>query len=694
MSAPRILYTAPDLRGIDADARQVVLWPCHMFTVAMPQRQQRTLNIFEETVLRLAAAGYTDPADLARLTCLDTEMVVAMLRRLAGLRYLDASHRPLRDPRDRTVAAETAWESVRVFVDLIGGRLLPCMLYGTPEYAECLDADGSKFRFDGKQFRSTKLEHGRDFVDRIPAPREVLAVARMRMRQDNRRVGAHGARSAAAPGIDTLTIMDGVDKVYLASSAVLQAGKHDEVLLMDPFGFGPCGTLSEVYQQVRASHATIRKTAQALLEDARVAGVQRGSGARARTAGRYPEVGGKIKEANLALANARALVLDSEGAAKAERATARCLRALYDAIELALHQVVLERPPGKGLRDLLTNQSFSANGDLLWSYASRLGLRGRDREQRLLQVAPGKFRERASVGVELGPLLALALGVACVERDADHPIRAVAEAHPDWLSFLLRLKGYRDSVAHGKGVTGMHPDVLEALHAQVCGVLGLLLPGWSDRPGAADTGDEQSRWRNQARLRARLAAGAALAPLLLEHLPDHLGKACIELELLRDGESIQEAGSGTVDEAEASGMVNALAVMLQLALEEALGAHPAAPPSGVDWRTLAFGKAQAAGFELPAGRLPEPLRLAAVGRLAAAMRGAGATLQCGAMALLILADEAYLERLARARPKLLSLVADLAALRGHGYATRPVTWAELEQLRIQVYQSITYLTEI
>lgn len=694
MSAPRILYTEPDLRGIEEDASQILLWPCRMFTVALLKRPQRTLNIFEETVLRLAAAGYTDAAELAQLTCLDQEMVAAILRRLAGLRYLDASHRPLSGPRDQPAPGEASWESVRVFVDLIGGRLLPCMSYGTPEYAECLAADGAKFRFEGKQFRATRLDYGDHYLKRAPSPREVHAVARIRMRQDSRRAEM-GETRTALEGFDTPTIMDGVDKVYLAVSAVLQAGNHDEVLLMDPFGFGPCGTLSEIFHQARASHDAIRKATQALLEEARVAGAQRGTGAGRGPAGRYPQLAAKMEKANDALTQARAPVIDSEGAARAERATGHCLHALYEAIELALHAVVLERPPGKGLRDLLANQPFEANGDLLWSYASMLGLQGAQWERRLLQVAPGKFGERASVGVELGPLLALALSAACAERDGSHPLRAVAEKHPTCLTFLLKLKGYRDSVVHGQAVSAMHPDVLDTFHAQACSIVSLLLPDWCGQSAQKLAGDD-ARWRDQARLRARIAAGTALAPASLDHLPDHVRKACIELELLRDSESVQEAGAADalLDGPEAAGIVNALAAMLQLALEECLGARPpVAPPPG-DWRTLACRKALAAGFALRGERLPEALQRAATHRVAAAMRGGGATLQSGAMALVILADEAYLNDLAHKLPQLLSLAGELAALRGHGHLTRPVTWTGLEQLREQVYRSITYLTEI
>lgn len=692
MNAPRILYAEAGMRGIEKDADELLLWPCHMFTVSMPKRQQRALNIFEETVLRLAAAGYTDVAELVQLTCIEKDTVLAILRRLTGLRYLDASYHPLRDLHE--VASDNiSWESARVFIDLIGGRLLPCMSYGTPEYAECLDANGSRFRFDGKNMMATRLEHGRDYVNRVPSPREVHAVARIRLRQDSRRSGTDGARGGLSV-FDTPAIMNGVDKVYLATTAVLQAGNHDEVLLMDPFGSGPCGTLSEVFHQARTSHATIRKTTQALLEDALVAGVQRGAAPRRGPTGRHPKVARKIKDANDELAQAHARVVDSEGAAKAERATGHCLRALYEAIELALHAVVIEHPPGRGLSDLLANQSFDANGELLWSYAGRLGLRGGDREQRLLQVAPGKFRDRAAPGVELGPLLALALGVACAERDGSHPLRAVAEAYPGCLVFLLRLKSYRDSVEHGRGVPAMHRDELEALHAQACGIVSLLLPDWNGHPEGSDA-DEDARWRNQPRLRARLAAEAALAPASLDHLPDHVGKACIELELLCDTESSQEAATGAhLDGGGAAAIVNALAAMLQLALEECLALRPpVAPPDG-DWFVLARGKALAAGFELSNGKLPEPLRRVAVRRLAAAIRGHGATLQSGAMALVILREEAYLKDLALKLPGLLSLAGDLAALRGHGHPTRPVTWTELAQLREQVYRCITYLMEI
>jgi hypothetical protein len=696
MSAPRILYAEPDLRGIDEAARQLLLWPCHMFTVALPKRQQRVLNVFEETVLRLAAFGYTDAATLAALTCLEPEMVTAILRRLVSLRFLDAAYRPVRDGGSQSGGVDESWENVRVFIDLIGGRLLPCMSYGTPEYAECLDSDGTKFRYGDRNFKAVRLEHGREFHDKAPTPREVHAVARIRIRQDSRRpVADPGA--PAAPSANAITIMGGVDKVYLATTAVLQAGNHDDVLLMDPFGLGACGTLAEVFHQARTRHASIRRAAEALLADASVAGRRRAGGVTKRPVGPYPEVAGKIWEAGEALGKARAEVRDSESAASAERAAGRCLRALYDAVELALHAVVIERPPSAGLRALLASQSFAMNGELFWSYAVKLGLRGEERERRLLQVAPGKFQERGNAGVELAPLLALALSVACAERDASHPLRAVAEAHPDGLGFLLQLKGYRDRVAHGKSVREVHADALEAYHARACNVIGLLLPGWRSASEAiAGVDGERAEWRNQARLQARIAAGAALAPASLEHLPDGLRKLCIELELLRERAPGHDpsAAIAATDEPDLAGIVDTLAALLQLALEECLGAHAAPAPSGVNWGVLALQKARIAGFELQAGNLPEALSRVAQRRLAAALRGGGATLQSATMALVISADEAYLNDLAGKMPRLLTLAGDIAALRGHGHLTRAVTLAELETLRKQVYQSILYLTEI
>lgn len=695
MSAPRILYAAPDLRGIEVDATRLLLWPCHMFTVAVPTRRELVLNIFEDTVLRLAAAGCTDAVLLQRYTCLEPGMIAAIQRRLVSLRYLDARHRHLRNADADPAPDDERWESARVYVDLIGGRLLPGMTFGTPEYAECLDAGGRSFKAGGKKHDATRLAFIPEHRSKLPSVRAVHAIARIQNRQRNRG-GSNSPQPTIITGGLALSVMENPDLVYLATSAVLQTGNHDHILLSDPFGNGPSAMLAEVFQQAR-HQADLRKIADNLLADAKVEGRGRSQSKATIPLGPHPVLARKLMDAGKALQAAGRPVRDSEGANSAARATGHCLRALYEAIELALHALVLEHFPSAGLRALLASQPFDVNGTLLWSYAEKLGLRGGERERRLLQLAPGKFRDQETFDVELGPLLALNLGVAAGERDASHPLRALAEAYPDWLAFLLRMKGQRDGVAHGNGAAPMRIDALQARHAEVCAMVELLLPGAVALAGAgASQGPVPNQWRNQERLAARINAGAALAPAALEHLPDRLRKACLELELvLLAGEAPAAGMDAALQEVpHGAAIVDALYMMLQLAVEESLAARMTGAPDRDRWRALALENAQSAGFVLEGERLPQTLDRVATGRLAIALQGKPGTLQACTMALLILGEKTWLHALARELPQLPFLAGELAALRGHGYLAQPVTQAHIERLRQQVYACIPHLTEI
>lgn len=696
MSPPRILSTKPDLRGIDVAASQVLLWPCHMFTVALPKRQVRTLNLFEHTVLRLARAGCNDAGRIAELICLDQHTVSAILRRLVGLRYLDQGLRFLRDPDEAASPSENGWESARVFVDLLGGRLLPHLYYDTPAYAECLRDDGSRFQGERGPIEARVLRWDAEQRRRTPSAREVHAVARIQARRSGGRSAT--ADVAVSTAGQAISVLDSPDLVYLPTNAVLQAGNHEHILLADPFGHGACGTLAEVFHLARGNDEAVRKVAASLLGEARIGGraAQAGRGNVHAATGRWPQVARPYGQAAKALQDAARPVASSEDARHAARATGTCLRMLYDALEHTLHGLVREYPPGPGLRALLAGQPAPANGAQLLAYATQLGLHAGPVQQRLLLVHPGKFR--GELQVELAPLLALNLAVACAERDGSHPLRLLAEAHPGWLGFLTRLKTIRDSVAHGGSVEAMQPDALAAYLAEVGAMIELMLPGGTGTGAgasqASDVDGTPERWRHQARLQARLDANAALAPSALDRLPERLAKACIELELVFDAAG-GEHGQAAPTAADGAAVVGALASMLQMALEECLALLPPAPrlAPDVDLRALARERAARAGFDLAGGQLPPALGRVNPGRLGAALRGQSASLQCACMALLLTAELPWLEGLARRLPALARLAGELAALRRHGYLEHDIARTELVRLRTQTYDSIPYLTE-
>jgi hypothetical protein len=675
VSPPRILSTKPDLRGIDVAASQVLLWPCHMFTVALPKRQVRTLNLFEHTVLRLARAGCNDAGRIAELICLDQHTVSAILRRLVGLRYLDQGLRFLRDPDEAASPSENGWESARVFVELLGGRLLPHLYYDTPAYAECLRDDGSRFQGERGPIEARVLRWDAEQRMRTPSAREVHAVARIQARRSGGRSAT--ADVAASTAGQAISVLDSPDLVYLATNAVLQAGNHEHILLADPFGHGACGTLAEVFHLARGNDEAVRKVAASLLGEARIGGraAQTGRANVRASTGRWPQVARHYGQAAKALQEASRAVASSEDARHAARATGACLRKLYDALEHTLHGLVREYPPGPGLRALLAGQPAPANGAQLLVYATQLGLHAGPLQQRLLLVHPGKFR--GELQVELAPLLALNLAVACAERDGGHPLRLLAESHPDWLGFLTRLKAIRDSVAHGGTVEAMQSDALAAYLAEVGAMIELMLPGGTGTgaPQASAVDGTPERWRHQARLQARLDANTALAPSALDRLPERLAKACIELELVFDAAG-GEHGQAALTAADGAAVVGALASMLQMAFEECLALLPPAPRLAldVDLRALARERAARAGFDLAGGQLPPALGRVNPGRLGAALRGQSVSLQW---------------RL----PALARLAGELAALRGHGYLEHDIARTELVRLRTQTYDSIPYLTE-
>ena len=78
-----ILYQKPDLSGTQMLEPNPVLWPALAYHVVLTAEQNRTFNIFENTVLKLCQAVSCDYQRLCDITCMDKgfiKLIVAKLR--------------------------------------------------------------------------------------------------------------------------------------------------------------------------------------------------------------------------------------------------------------------------------------------------------------------------------------------------------------------------------------------------------------------------------------------------------------------------------------------------------------------------------------------------------------------------------------------------------------------------------------
>ena len=86
---PKVVSFQQTLDGLNIAARQDILWPCHAFNISIPQKKKSSLNVFEETVLKITEIESGDTEKIALLTCLEKELVAFIQNRLNQLGLLN-----------------------------------------------------------------------------------------------------------------------------------------------------------------------------------------------------------------------------------------------------------------------------------------------------------------------------------------------------------------------------------------------------------------------------------------------------------------------------------------------------------------------------------------------------------------------------------------------------------------------------
>lgn len=248
-----ILYQKPDLSGTQMLDPNPVLWPALAYHVVLTAEQNRTFNIFENTVLKLCQAVSCDYQRLCDITCMDKgfiKLIVAKLRDnglLAGFEPTVNGIKKIEGEGE----VETPHLSAYVFRDCHSGQWLPAML---PELNKLRGLKGGEDTF------SFRIANG---VGRISAKRIPVSPGRLErleqepirrrdviniLRRLERLYFYCGNDSSSCPKLEeeSIAIPDPLDSelVFLYTLAGCSPHNH-QIVVLDPFHPCPSAILSE-----------------------------------------------------------------------------------------------------------------------------------------------------------------------------------------------------------------------------------------------------------------------------------------------------------------------------------------------------------------------------------------------------------------------------------------------------------------
>ena len=250
---PNVISFPATLNALNIAAKQGILWPCHAFSISIPQKKKRALNIFEETVLKITEIESGNSEKIAQLTCLEKELVVFIQNRLKQFdllndRYELSEHgRELLNEWQNKSDGNLEYISGTVFVDLHSGKLLPYIHVGNLKHEKITSIDGDFISVEigstgkTKSIRCRKINpNGNSYWKAVPESEDIIKAIREFKKKYKQHVILNQGVDQYPPSIpmaEAISLHDKPELVYLHCNVLIQIGNSD-LLVTDGCGFG------------------------------------------------------------------------------------------------------------------------------------------------------------------------------------------------------------------------------------------------------------------------------------------------------------------------------------------------------------------------------------------------------------------------------------------------------------------------
>lgn len=664
----RIVCRTQNLLGARPLVKADLLWPCDAWDVTFPAAPQMALDVFADTVLKLANHGVSPKADPYPVG-MEPELLRLVREHLVMQGMLDAQLHVTPEGKQylgEDGGKEAAYETGTVFTDCCTGQLLPFVLNGQPVYSRGTPDDEGRMSFKASPTDADKrlariFEPSRPLEESVrpPTPLDVYRVLKLHRRKCSRmRIQESSALAPPKiPAVGTVAVGCRPERVYLACTLLVPAGNEQETLVTDGFGLGFSAAFCNALK--RENPAWWREERQKTVVSKLPKPVSR----KPEEQLLYPNVTKLLRSVNRHYQELlQPKEIDTAAANKRRDSMAAVVNGAYDAIEQALAYYVAGHVPD-AVVNMLMEMDMQAKPRHILNCAKRLGLDTVPAKAFFDWMPPGKYRELRK-GAEMAPLLSLA--IVSAEADRTQPMAMLADKEPGMLGRIARMAPLRNAGKHSAGEMPLQQlgaqdrksqetalDGIRRFALQVaCTLLPDIMPELGRGVVKADS-ELTDALESHLFLEEKFPYGFSNG--IPRQLWDCLQAAARSwVPLKRDPDNPQLQNTYVVN----------LCSAVEKTLEHACRSYSAkpAPDTGAAARRMVE-----TGFYPDMDAVP----LGALGghnnsRLSRVLDGGPGTLGSYAMALFLLARSEELEQLRRAVPDAVGQIVRIGGLRGHG----------------------------
>ena len=702
---PKIVSYHTSYDGLDIAAKQDILWPCHAFNISIPVKNKRSLNIFEETILKLTDIESGDTERLSHITSLNVELVSFIQNRLQQLglvseRYdISKDGQALLNEWENDSAGNREYEVATVLVDLQTGQLLPYVSGAAIriENIERIDDHKGWVTFSvgtmgrPKKIRARQIRPGMDsFWNVIPHSHDIVKAIREFRKRYKRYAILNPNIDRYPPPLpmaEALSVQKTPELIYLHCKVLIQKG-NPGIVVTDGLGYGYSETFAN-YLKAQNWQWLIDLKSKGLVENIGAAmnnNTPPKDNRFGRASQKYPQIYQAVQRAYLSYSKASNIkVCSTNDELELKRQTGNAAISLYEAIEWTLRQVVSDNPIEEWECTFSCN-SFRDNNKLLKELAAKLGFYVTERNQALLHVDKGKVRSYERGVAKMQTLLALSIAGAI--NDSNHPMHRLAVLDSECLSFIYALKQFRDPLSHGDIYKVALPlGKLEGYRDRTMRTIQSLIPSLSYSPNSSTSMEVPTKDINQIRLKARIELDTCLGLSVVNLIRPELREELIKLIILDQNNEL--------DNKSAQKYINMLAAALQLAFYEIILNNKSSGIMEGNLRSIALERAVTVGYAPSYNEIPHSVAKVNLERIHYTVQGRSTTLGAHLIALFVLCSNDELQQLYKKLPDLFSLVDKLQAMRGHGNAQLyHITKDSLMNLKNSVFNAIKIIVEV
>ena len=697
--------------NINEGSSRGVLWPVAVFSISLPVKKEKPLNIFEETILLLTDQNIKDVKRLSEEVCMDEEIIRFILNKLVELNLIDHEFEVTENGKDIILqweTEETEFVSANVFFDLIGQQLIPTVIYDNLEFERVVEKRGKSIKFFDSRFgrnRSTSFGKilGSNYFNGIdpPTSKDVNKIINIHRKlhfkyvhvseKDNRYIPNYYANGGA------VRVNSNPNYYHAYCKVIFQKGSND-FIITDPFGYGFSSLLKKSYREYLLNdeyeaNKMIEKQKEAIVKKLDKSKTNKKAinlSMFSEGINDYPQVKkclisvenywkkSKIKPRNSVEEDKQKMYLDY------------VLTSLYESLEWTLKHVVNENSVDKWV-DLLINQDYTGNSELISKMAKNIGFTISEKFT-LFEVAAGKFKAFSEGSVELQPLLSLSIVGA--SNDIMHPLRSLAIKNKDWLKIIYQLKNFRDAEQHGD----IQKNKIKVNEAQdfkyeIYETIRTLLPKTNVKENVKgkEVDDEDiERIDDQKRDKVFIHLQEEFGYNEFKVLDKNITELLMRIELF-----VLENTSTQEKQIDCSNIITNLASLLQNTIFNILKTILIKNDMVNDRDTIGvFQQKVEQYFSISKDQFPESLINVNRKRIKEASNGLNSTLGAILIALINICNDSIVEKLGLIKPNLIEVVGDILEKRGHGNEPVFMEYEELKSLKNKGYKIFKQLREI